>query len=282
MKNIIISNPKELEEKINKISKEGAKSLHVISDFDRTITKGLTKKGKRTETVISQLRSDPKYLGEDYHKKAHELFETYYPIEMSSSISLKEKKEKMHEWWEKHFNLIASVGLTKDLIQKVVQERPLKFRDGSAEFVKTLNKNKIPLVFMSAAPGDMLIEYLKQNRLMLPNVFVISNRYEFDKKGKAIKIIEPIIHTFNKTETSVKELPIYKELLKRKNVILLGDNLGDVGMIEGFPYKNLIKIGFLNESIGTRLKEFKENYDVIITNDGDMSYVNNLLENKIK
>jgi len=66
-------------------------------------------------------------------------------------------------------------------------------------------------------------------------------------------------------------------LLKRKNVILLGDLVADVGMIEGFPYKNLIKIGFLNENVDERLKEFKKNYDVVIINDGDMNYVNELV-----
>ena len=36
-----------------------------------------------------------------------------------------------------------------------------------------------------------------------------------------IGIEEPIIHSHNKQEIEIKKLPIYQELIKRKNVILL-------------------------------------------------------------
>ena len=36
--NVIITNKQELDKKINAIKKDGKKSLHVISDFDRTLT----------------------------------------------------------------------------------------------------------------------------------------------------------------------------------------------------------------------------------------------------
>ena len=49
--NIIISNPKDLEEKIKGISKGGVNKLHVISDFDRTLTKAFVN-GKRLERLL--------------------------------------------------------------------------------------------------------------------------------------------------------------------------------------------------------------------------------------
>ena len=61
-------------------------------------------------------------------------------------------------------------------------------------------------------------------------------------------------------------------------MILLGDNLEDIGMIEGFDYENLIKIGFLNENVEENLLEFKKNFDAIILNDGEMDFVNKLLK----
>ena len=73
-------------------------------------------------------------------------------------------------------------------------------------------------------------------------------------------------------------MPIYEDLAKRKNVLLLVDVLEDVDMIEGFEYDNLIKIGFLNEKVDDDLKYFKKAFDVVITNDGDFSYVNGLLQ----
>lgn len=281
-KNVIIANGKDLEKKKKAMAKDGADKLHILSDFDRTITYGLTGEGRRTATVISQLRSDPKYLGQEYFDEAHKLFDFYRPIETNQNIPLNEKKDKMHEWWEKHFDLIAKIGLTKKLIEKVVREHPLKFRGGSLELLSFLNERNIPIIFMSAAPGDMLNEYLRQNNLLLPNVYIISNLYEWDKNNRALRIKEPIIHTYNKDETSIKGFPVYDKIKRRQNVILLGDDIGDVGMIEGFKYKTLIKIGFLNEDFEKNIETYKKNFDIVLTNDADMNYVNNLLREIFK
>jgi cytosolic 5'-nucleotidase 3 len=274
---VIIVNQEELERKKEEIAKEGAEKLHILSDFDRTITYGLAN-GKKTPTVISQLRSDPKYLGETYPDKANELFDFYHPIEINPKIPLAEKKKEMDDWWMKHFNLIAEMGFTKELIKQVVKEKPLRFRKGAWEFLTLLNNQNIPLIFMSAAPGDMLIEYLNQNKLLLPNIYVISNLYEWDENGRAIKIKKPVVTSVNKDETLIHKFPVYNKIRDRKNVLLLGDGLEDVGMIEGFDYKNLIKIAFLNENVEENLPAFEKAYDVILLGDPDMSYVNKLVK----
>jgi cytosolic 5'-nucleotidase 3 len=275
--NIIIVNPEELERKKEEIAKDGVEGLHILSDFDRTITYGLND-GKRTPTVISQLRSDPKYLGESYPKRANELFDVYHPIEIDPKIPLAEKKKEMDAWWMKHFNLIAESEFTKELIKQVVKEKPLRFRKGALEFLTLLNSQNIPLIFMSAAPGDMLIEYLIQNKLLLPNITVISNLYDWDENGRAIQIKKPVVTSVNKDETLIHELPIYSKIKDRKNVLLLGDGLEDVGMIEGFDYKNLIKIAFLNENVEENLPAFKKAYDVVLLGDQNMDYVNDLVK----
>ena len=274
---VIVVNPDVFNKIKKNISEGGRDNLHVLSDFDRTITYGLSGE-KRTPTVISQLRSDPKYLGAEYKKQTEKWFEEYHPIEVDSSISLEEKKAKMHEWWMKYFEFLVKCGFNRDLIKRVVKEMPLKFRKGSLEFLSYLNKNNIPLIFMSAAPGDMLIEYIEQNGLMFPNVYVISNRYKFNSKGKAVRIKEPIIHTFNKTEITLEDYPIFNKIKNRKNVLLIGDSYGDVGMIEGFDYKNLLKVGFYNDSSEGILKDFTSHFDVVLTGDQDFGYVNKLLK----
>ncbi|MEK6913275.1 MAG: hypothetical protein AABW47_01230, partial [Nanoarchaeota archaeon] len=203
-------------------------------------------------------------------------------IEIDPKISLDKKKKEMDDWWMKHFNLIAEFNLTKTLIQQVVREKPLRFRKGALEFLNLLNSKNIPIIFMSAAPGDMLIEYLTQNKLLLSNIYVISNLYEWDKTGKAIKIKEPIVTSVNKDETLIHKFPVYHKIKSRKNVLLFGDGLEDVGMAEGFDYKTLIKIAFLNENVEESLPAFKKNYDVILLGDQDMSYVNKLIKEILK
>jgi 5'-nucleotidase len=83
----------------------------------------------------------------------------------------------------------------------------------------------------------------------------------------------------NKDETTLESLPIYLELMNKKNVLLLGDGLGDLGMIKGFDYDNLISIGFLNENVDKNLEKFKENFDVVLLGDGDFSFVNEFVKN---
>jgi len=86
----------------------------------------------------------------------------------------------------------------------------------------------------------------------------------------------------NKDETVLKKFPFFKKIKDRKNVILLGDNLEDVGMAKGFGYENLIKIGFLNENVKENLRPYKQNFDVIILNDSPINHVNTLIREMIK
>ena len=76
---------------IPKISKEkeairrgGPEKLHVLADFDRTLTYALVD-GQRRDSLMAILR-DEKYLTPDYPAKAHALRDQYYPIEIDFSI----------------------------------------------------------------------------------------------------------------------------------------------------------------------------------------------------
>jgi len=281
MKKVVISNPEKFEELKNNFIKDGFSKLHILADFDRTFTCGLDDSGKKTATVISKLRVNPDYLGQEYFEKSHKLFDIYHPIEIDVNISLEEKKKKMHEWWSSHFDLIAKSGLDWRLIKKVISENPLNFREGAKEFVEFANNNNIPVIFISAGPGDMIEEFLKQDGLFFSNIFVVGNRYNFNESGKVVSIKEPIIHTFNKSEIALKGIEVYDNIENRKNVLLLGDQLGDVGMIEGFDYDNLIKVGFLNENIEKNLEEYEKNFDVVIVDDGDFNFINEFVKDII-
>ncbi len=274
--NIIISNPNDLKEKKKKILEAGANKFHVLADFDRTLTKAFFD-GKKVNTIISHLRNG-NYLTKHYAKKAHELFDKYHPIEINPNISIKEKKVKMNEWWNAHFDLLIKSGVNKSDLEKVVEDESLEFREGVLKFLKNLKEKNIPLIILSSSGvGDTIPMYLEKEGILYENIHIISNFYKWDEKGNAIGVHEPIIHVMNKSEISVKSLPIYNELLKRKNVLLIGDSLGDLGMIEGFDYDNLIKIGFLNENVEENLEQYKKNFDVVIADDGSFDYVNKFL-----
>ena len=61
-------------------------------------------------------------------------------------------------------------------------------------------------------------------------------------------------------------------------MLLLGDSLEDVKMVDGFDYKHLIKIGFLDNKIAQNLEQYENSYDVVLLDDSSMDYVNGLLK----
>jgi len=283
LENIIISNREKLENLKKKISEEGAEKIHVISDFDKTLSKNFIN-GKEVPSVISILRNG-NYLTSDYAEKAHTLFNKYHPIEIDPSIPLQEKKKAMHNWWMNHFKLLIKCKLNKKDIENVTKSKYIKLRQGALEFFDLLHEYKIPLVIMSSAGlgYESISMILKRENRLYGNIYIISNSFKWDKNGNLISVKEPIIHSMNKDETVVHDYPnIFKRIKNRKNVLLLGDTLEDIEMIKGFDYNNIIKIGFLNKNIKENLEYFKKNYDVVILNDGSMSYVNKLLKDFLK
>jgi 5'-nucleotidase len=275
MENIIISDKKRLEELKNKISKKGKEGFHVLADFDRTLTKTFVN-GQKSSTVIAQIRNG-NYISNEYSMGAHKLFDIYHPIEIDPNIGYEEKNSKMMEWWKKHFELLFKCGLNMQVMKEIVSKKKLKFREKTLEFIYFLYENNVPLIIMSAGPGDMIKMYLEEEGRLYESIHIIANMFKFDENGKAIELNGKIIHSLNKDEAEIKGLLIYNELRKRENVLLLGDSIEDIKMIKGFKYNNLIKVGFLNENIEENLEEFKKNFDVIILNDGSMEYVDNLV-----
>ncbi len=281
MGNIIISNEKKLNETIKRISNQGADRLHILSDFDRTLTNAFVN-GEKVPSVISILRNG-NYLTEEYTKKANELFNKYHPIEINPDISIKEKKKAMHEWWRAHFGLLIKFKLNKKDIKSVVESGKIKFKKGVLEFLDRLNENKIPLIIISSAGlgGESISMLLSDAGKDYKNIFLVSNSYIWDENDYAIGIKEPIIHVFNKDETSLPQ-HVFELIKKRKNIILLGDGIGDVEMVKGFDYDDIIKIGFLSYNAEKLLDKYKEIYDIIILNDSDFDYVNKLINKLIR
>ncbi|MCX6744611.1 MAG: hypothetical protein NTX82_03750 [Candidatus Parcubacteria bacterium] len=275
--NVIISNPEKLDGLIKKFKEQGRNKIHILADFDRTFTSAFVN-GEKIPSAISILRKE-NILDEEYTNRAEELFSIYHVYEVDPKMPVFEKKKKMAEWWNLHNQELLKHGLQQKHLDIVAQSPKMKLRQGLAEFLSLLNNRQIPVVIMSASGlGDYVIhKILERENIDFPNINVISNSPDFDKDGNLIGFKKPFIHVLNKTETEIKDFPAYDKVKNRKNVILLGDNIEDIGMVEGFDYDNIIKIGFLNDNVEKNLEDYKQNFDIVLTNDTDMGYVNNLL-----
>jgi len=286
MENVIITNEKKFEELKERFKKAGVEKLHVLADFDRTLTYAFNppKVGKKIPSLISVLR-DEKYLTPDYPTKAIALFEKYHSIEINPSIPVKEKKRAMEQWWQEHFGLLIKSNLNIKDIERAVHSANIVLRQGAVEFFNILKEKNIPLVILSSSGlGIESIElYLKNKNLLSRNIHIISNSFEWDESGKAIGVKQPIIHTLNKDETLIKDFPaIFEKVKNRTNVLLLGDSISDIEMVTGFDYENLIKIGFLNEETEMNLENYKQNFDIVILNDSSIEFSLKLLKEIIE
>jgi len=150
----------------------------------------------------------------------------------------------MHERRTKQNKRLISSGLTRKIIKDVVQQEKIPFRDEHEIFFDVLHSNNIPLLIFSASGmGYEGIYYsLEKANTLYDNIDIISNSFIRDETGKAIGTREPLIHTFNKDETIIKNFPIYEKIKNRKNIILLGDSLSDIHMANGCNYQNIIRI----------------------------------------
>lgn len=280
MENIIIPNPEKFAELKKIFVAQGAEKLHVLTDFDRTLTKAIVN-SQKSSTSFAQIRNSG-HLEPEYGAKTRELFAKYHPIEIDSNLSVDARAPFMLKWWKRHFELLVEYGFNQHIIMNIVSAGNVKFRNRALDFLQALREKNVPVVIMSAGLGDMILENLRTKHSLYDNITVISNLFEFDAQGMALKIKEPIIHSMNKHEIAMPDFPVFEKIKDRKNVLLIGDTLEDINMIEGFTYDNLLKIGFLNEQISASgdvdLEAFKKNFDVIICNDGPMDFVLNLCQ----
>jgi len=273
---IIIHKPEELSEKIRKIKDCGTDSLHVLSDFDRSFTKCFVD-GKKFSTSWAQFRN-LNILGEDYLEKSSEMFEYYRPIEISTEINEEEKRSKLREWWEKHLSLLVEKGLSKKDIDFVVEKGGIRLRDDAKKILNFLKNKNIPLIFISSGIGNIISGTLSREGVLYDNINIASNFFTFDDSGATSGFEgDMIINSQNKNEASLEKLAIFDKIKDRRNVILIGDALEDLKMLGGIGYDTVISIGFLNEDVENSLENFKENFDIVITGDGNMEYIIELL-----
>lgn len=264
-----MKNFNEVMFKIKNLMDGGSKFLQVIADFDRTLTKdNINGVPNKSSFFIFEHCSD---LPEAFRKQSRLLCDKYRPIEIAPNLSVEEKVPHMVEWWKQSEGLVCGLPIEKSTIDKAVSEANVEFRDGSDVMFKKLHENSVPILVFSAGLGDVITSVLRHRSFNYPNVHVISNFFEFD--GPVIKgYLGPPIHVFNKNEQVVKSSKYFHEVRDRKNVLLMGDSLGDANMAEGVPDQStVLKIGFLTSNHNDEyLPQYLEKFDIVVVDDQTM------------
>ncbi|CAH8265216.1 unnamed protein product [Arabidopsis lyrata] len=275
----VIAHPRALTDKITLIRDAGPSKFQVIADFDATLTKyrvsglrGQIMASCSKETHITMLR------GKHYMITIILLrFLLLFPLM---------RKPNSWKWWSKTHELLIEGGLTYEAIKKSVANSSIAFREGVTELFEFLEKKEIPVLIFSAGLADVIEEVLRQNLgRTFKNVKIVSNWMVFNDDGQLVSFKGKLIHVLNKNEHALDmAAPLHDRLgvdigeedeenvnmKERRNVLLMGDHLGDLRMSDGLDYETRISIGFLNDNIEKSLESYRESFDLVYVNDAPM------------
>jgi Haloacid Dehalogenase superfamily, subfamily IB, phosphoserine phosphatase-like len=240
-----------------KIDSLNYEKVHILTDFDRTITIGSS---ESSWSILSKSKLVPK----EYIEERQELYNYYRPIEIDEKLDFKEKNKLMIEWWNKHIRLFIKYKLPESVINNAANNlHVMSFREGASKFLEAMKENNVPVIIISAGIGNFIEQFLIKNKCNFSNIYIVSNFITFEN-GIASGIKDNLIHSLNKNEVAIPEY--IKSLIKhRENIILLGDSVSDIKMAPTDTRANALKIGFLEEKEAENFQYFIENFDIVCT-----------------
>ena len=271
MERVLIADPDALQDKIAQLNYyTGIEQLCVVSDWDRTLTKARTEDGQDA-TSYSAIAHGA-YLGEAYRVEMDRLYARYRPIEISQTISHREKQQAMRNWWMAALAMMQKYGLTEKIIEDIAVRDFMRLRDGAIDFFNILADREIPLLILSAGIGNVISKFLNVRALLTSNVTVTANKLIFDAHGIVAGFCEPVIHSFNKARHASTP---------QGYVLLLGDTIEDAQMVNDADATRVIRMGFLNEAVEENSAAYLRAYDIVICNDASMAPVIELLRSSL-
>jgi len=242
---IIHRDLRKTNEKRRSIVRDGIKCLHVVLDFDHTITAYVSPTGQKC-------------------LECHDVIQhgTYQPIERQDlfrsmidevwSDQHNGKLRHISEWWIRFHDAIISQRLTKAEFQKATALSGILLRPGAVKLFAWLRKNQVKTTIVSAGISTVIEEVLKQNEIEIhEQAEIIANVPVWEENGSIVSFKEPLIHARNK-EQVLKTLGfsgINDEVGAPYNVVLAGNSIGDVLCLLGICHKHSLSLGFLHEKV---------------------------------
>lgn len=215
------------------------------------------------------------YLGGECYVERTKIFKHYRPIELDYTLEKEVKESYMRQWAKESFKLLSKY-ITEEIVNKSLINANLHLREGTKDFLKDLNIKNIPIIVMSSGIGNIVKGFLQKENCIYDNTVIVSNFFEFEKEKAKIDL-ENLMSTTNKEYIKIPE-DIRKNLESKKACLLFGDLVEDLKMINKEKLENTLTFGFLDENIENNLDKFNNNFDIVLTEDGDFKEVQKILE----
>ncbi len=243
-------------------------NFDIVMDYDRTITRG---DSNTTWGILSRTN----ILPAEYRSDRMSIYNHYRPIEVDSQIDETVKMAAMEDWFCKHVELLKKYHFNKKQIIDLFNEPDtMILRSGFIEFYNYLNDRNIPIQIVSAGIADFIEEFLKKNKCLSKNVMIKGNYLDFDEDGFVRGLKGSCVHSLNKNEIAYQNID-------KKDVIVIGDQVTDIRMVEGIDRGRVIAIGFINKENMADLEGFKDVFDMVLTDDESFQVILDDLKNGI-
>ena len=153
--------------------------------------------------------------------------------------------------------------------------------------MRITTSRKVPLTVVSGGISEIILasfyaimfngeildghKYLEEEHLK-----IIANSFKYENDF-AVDYLRPIIHSMNKQDflyTAESKLNN-----RKKNVLVMGDLVEDIQMVDEKEHDIVLKVGFLNspERHASLIHKYEESFDMVITGDGSLAPVIQLL-----
>jgi len=174
--NVYIRDEATVLQKINKIIKDGANKLQLVTDFDLT----LTKQHENGVPILSSfgIFRKCKQLPDFYKAETKIMYQKYRAIEIDPNIPLDEKVKAMNDWNMSSHKMLQGIPFDKKEIDEVTDRYGHSLRDRTKELFTKLNALGVPILVFSAGLGDVVRALLKHQEVYMDNVNVISNFFK--------------------------------------------------------------------------------------------------------
>ncbi len=214
--------------KVADFAAAGAGSLHVIYDFDRT----LTVSHPETQEDVTTWHILGKHLSEAGRAHYQDLFQKYRIIELEDGLT----NADAVDWWTASFQLFVDERVNIKQVDADFLARA-SIRPGVEEVFALCQAYEIPSVIMSAGIRDVIDIWTK--KYAINPALVLSTVLKLDSEGAIVGWNEDtLVHVLNKHEAGHEDLTAIRAA--RPNVIVIGDGVTDADMADG--NENVLRI----------------------------------------
>lgn len=247
-----------VQHKLAMLGAAGPEGIHVVSDFDLTLTAGKTPgHNLGTWDVMDELMPPE---GVERHR---EIYHSFRPIELEGKLT----EEIAIEKWGETLDLIASYRIPIADVEDAFLAVAM-LRDGAKELFDVCRSLSIPTVVLSSGIRNVI--QLVADRYDIRPDYILSNDMIVDEDGRICGWRpDTLIHILNKGEKGHSELSGLRSV--RPHVILLGDVPDDTKMVAG---EDVLRVRVLdprkgeNHDAASGLQaSFDAGYDLVVESD---------------